>query len=456
MRKRAVLALMLIFALGVTSGCGLIVKDEAVDRQTTIIEVAGKTITKGEVEDQIALNMNYQEYLYSMYGLPYDRTSASAISEAQQGVVDSYVRETVLTQKKAEYGMDVFTEEELAALQEKVDTTYQGYLDEVKAEHFADVAEGEVQEDAVIAKLEEEGYPTKDALLESEKSTEAYNKLKAEIVKDEAVSDEELQAEYELKLEDAKAKYEESPGAYASDVQSGDVYYRPAGYRYVKNLLRSISDEQKTEISTLETQLAQAQESLASLTVTEAGVVEAGDDAAQPTEASVEEEDGAPAKTKEELEAEITQLEKDIEVAQEAAFASIQATVDEIQQKINDGADFDALVEEYGEDSGMKVSPAKEQGYLVSENDTSYVQEFKDAAMALAKVGDVSPAVRTSFGVHFIQYASDVEEGAVPLAEVKESLSAEMLTSKQDALFDATVEKWIEEADATIYMNRLD
>ena len=46
MGKRVTLAWMLVFALFVTSGCGLIVKDPQVDKQTVIIEVAGKTFTK--------------------------------------------------------------------------------------------------------------------------------------------------------------------------------------------------------------------------------------------------------------------------------------------------------------------------------------------------------------------------------------------------------------------------
>jgi hypothetical protein len=38
----------LVAALVLSTGCSLIVKDEAVDAQTTIIEVAGKTYTKAE------------------------------------------------------------------------------------------------------------------------------------------------------------------------------------------------------------------------------------------------------------------------------------------------------------------------------------------------------------------------------------------------------------------------
>ena len=42
MRKRVILAFMLVFALVAASSCSLIIKDEEVDKQTPIIEVAGR------------------------------------------------------------------------------------------------------------------------------------------------------------------------------------------------------------------------------------------------------------------------------------------------------------------------------------------------------------------------------------------------------------------------------
>ena len=63
MRKRVVLALLLVAAMVVTSSCSLIVKDAEVDKQTPIIEVAGKTFTKGEVNTLVQNTLDYQAYL---------------------------------------------------------------------------------------------------------------------------------------------------------------------------------------------------------------------------------------------------------------------------------------------------------------------------------------------------------------------------------------------------------
>ena len=61
MRKRVLLALVLVLTLLVSTGCSLIIKDEEVDKQTPIIEVAGKTITKGEVQDMTQSVLDYNE-----------------------------------------------------------------------------------------------------------------------------------------------------------------------------------------------------------------------------------------------------------------------------------------------------------------------------------------------------------------------------------------------------------
>ena len=86
MRKRVVLALLLVVAMVVTSSCSLIVKDAEVDAQTPIITVVGQTFTKGEVNALVQNSLNYQASLYSMYGMTFDPTSESAISSAQESM----------------------------------------------------------------------------------------------------------------------------------------------------------------------------------------------------------------------------------------------------------------------------------------------------------------------------------------------------------------------------------
>lgn len=458
MLRRVILAMMLVVALIVTSSCGLIIKDMEVDKQTPIIEVAGKVFTKAEVTDEVNYTLDYQEYIYSMYGMSFDKTSKTAIADAREQTVDGLIQQAVVEQKETEMGMTTFTEEELAALQTEVDDSYQTNFDSVKTSYFAETdLEGEELDQAVAARMEELGYSSKEQMLESKKSTKAYEKLKAEVVKDVQVTDEEIQTSYDEKVAAAKTEYESSLPAYGSAVRGGTtVYYNPAGYRYVKNILVKISDEDSQAISDLESELSDKQTQLSAIPAASdanSGLAE-GEEAVELTE-DEKKALQAQEETRATLTAEIADLQTQLDAAKEKAYANIQPTVDEIQGKLKEGGDFDAIMAEYGQDPGMQTSPGMEQGYLVCTGDTAWVAEFTEAAMALEKVGDVSPAVRTSYGIHILQYAGDLAEGDVPLSDVKETISDEILSSKQDEQFNATLEQWVTEANAKVDWNAL-
>lgn len=453
MRKRVILVLMLILALLAASSCSLIIKDEEVDKQTPIIEVAGKTFTKAEVNEQVEAVMNYEEQMYSGYGLTYDRTDATILSAAQDSAIDAMVRQAVLDQKAAEWGLDVISEEEQAEIDETVDSAYTLYFDSVKSVDFADTElEGEELDAAVEAKMAEYGYPTRDELLTYETENMVLEKVYDEAVKDVTVTEEELQEAYNTHVESAMTTYGNSPSSYGTDVQNGStIYYVPAGYRYVKHILIEFTDEDSETISDLESQISEKQ---TELTTAQNSLTDLGEDASADDEATAQNR-ATLTETVDTCTTEIADLESQLADAKEAAYAAIQPTVDEVMEKIAAGEDFDALIEQYGQDPGMETSPAKENGYPVSADSTNWVTEFRDAAMALANVGDVSEPVRSEYGIHIIKYVSDAVEGEVGLDAVRDALETEVLTQKQDEAYTAAVEAWVEEANAKIYKDRL-
>ena len=88
---------------------------------------------------------------------------------------------------------------------------------------------------------------------------------------------------------------------------------------------------------------------------------------------------------------------------------------------------------------------------------TSFDSAFVEAAMALEKVGDVSPKTKgASYGYYIIKYVGDAVEGPIALDEVKESLKENLLTTKQDEAYDAAVTGWISEADFKVNTKVLD
>ena len=87
MKRKICLLLCLTLALGLLTGCKLIVKDEAVDAATTAVEVNGEVITKGEVNEKVQLRQAVQQYI----GLEIDD-----IETARSKVIDKLISPIVL------------------------------------------------------------------------------------------------------------------------------------------------------------------------------------------------------------------------------------------------------------------------------------------------------------------------------------------------------------------------
>jgi hypothetical protein len=71
----------------------------------------------------------------------------------------------------------------------------------------------------------------------------------------------------------------------------------------------------------------------------------------------------------------------------------------EIKQRLSAGGAFEALAQEFSDDTGSKPEGGELGWYGKGEG---FVQEFEDAAFALA-VGAISEPVKTQFGYHIIQ-----------------------------------------------------
>lgn len=409
MHKRVILALVLVFALMMSTSCSLIIKDEAVDMATPVIEVAGKTITKGEVKSLIENIHDYNEQMYSYYGMSYDRTSEASIADAKEQAIQSLIESAVVDAKLVEYGFDSFTEEELAEIEATAKEDYDLYYDTVKNFYFnGSELTGDELEAAIHAEmLNMVGYDSLESAMEQAKSAKSQEKLIAELNKDVTVSEEELTTEYNARVESAKASYDAAAYTYGTAIVNGETpYYAPEGYRNVKHILLQFAAEDQTAISEIETAIAN---------------LAAGEDAAE--------------------------LNNQLAAAKEQAYANLQPKVDEITAKLAEGIDFETLIAEYNEDPGMN---GETEGYPVCSTSVDWVVEFKDAAMALANVGDVSGAVRSEYGIHIIKYQSDIVSGEIGLETVREALTAELQSAKESSNVETVLAQWVEEANAKV------
>lgn len=416
MRKRAILALLLAAVLLAATGCSLIVKDEEVDKQTVVREIAGKAITKGELEEQTEYLLDYYDYMYSLYGMTFDRTNEETVASLREEALQSLLQSAVIEHKIAELGLDQFTAEEEAEMTASVEESYSSTAELIKTYMLSD---SELTGEALDAEIEKQmvslGYGTKAEMLESERLNRAYSKLEAEVVKDVTVTEDELTSEYGSRVESARSTYNASPASYGTDLTSGTTpYYTPAGYRYVKHILLTFSDEDQTILDDLNDKISDKQDEL--------------------TTAAEDEQEA--------LSAELAELEQQLETATENARQALQPTADEIRAKLDAGESFEALIDEYNQDPGMTADSV---GYVVSADSTNWVTEFTEGAMALEKAGDVSEPVYSSYGLHIIQYAADIPEGEIGLENVRDALESELLSDKQDEYFSETVSAWVQE-----------
>ena len=431
MQKKAFLALLLVLSL-ILSGCTLIQKDEAVDAATVIIRLGDQTVTKGEIQQEVDYQLNYTAYYYSMFGYPYDTTSPENIASAQDAVIDNFKTELVSNVKVAELGLDQLTEEEEAKVLSDAETAYQENLDYIISNNYAnsELSEEEIRAKAV-ADLEARNY-TMETAADNARHTLQEQKLRDYIIKDVAVTEDEVKAEYDSKVASAKEDYEANPSSYCTAVNGGTkAYYTPAGIRMVKQILIQYSDEHQTAIREAQSKVTAAQAIL--------------DD----EEASEEDK----AKAQEDL----TAAQAEVEAATEAAYASIDADADAVIAEIENGADWDTLMAEKTQDPGMQEGrDTAVTGYAVCENMSGFDSAFVEAAMALQAVGDVSAKTRgSSNGYYIIKYVGDAAEGAIAYENVQAEVESELLSDKQDSTFDTTMSGWISETDFKIDRNAL-
>ena len=272
MRKKSVLALLLALVM-ILSGCTLVTKDEEKDNARVIIDVNGETVDKqtivSSVRSQISQNEQYNQLFqaYYGYGNMYPTDEATVTSQ----VIESYTTNLVLKQKAAALGMDQMTDEEKAHAEEHAKEYYNSFLQSVisaylpnsglEGDELTAAAEKYVADNAIKTA---DGRFTYDDFLKTALENEAIEKLEADIVKDVTVTEEEIKADFDAKVEEAKATMEADPDAYGKNVMNGAaVYYVPAGYRMVKHILISVSDEDSKAADEAQTALSEAQDALA-------------------------------------------------------------------------------------------------------------------------------------------------------------------------------------------------
>ena len=322
---------------------------------------------------------------YQMLGVP----EADYAESAKQTVLDGLVEGKILEMKAKEAGVYALSDDQRAELENRVKQEYEDTLRYYMEFRFDDSkTEDEVRAETVEY-LNANGYSYESMLEEAEKSA-WQDRLFDYVTRDMEISDEQLREFYQSQVESAELTYTADFAEYEMDAEAGrTLVWNPEGVRKIDTILVSFSDDQSVEYLTLQAAL------------------EGGDSSKLG--------------------------------ALDALYAALEPRAQEALDRLNAGEDFAALAGEYG-----TVSP---NGSFVSERSTLCGDDFRNAAMALESVGDVSGLVRTDGGLCILRYAGDVVPGAVAYEDVRDELRATYAEEIKTSQYNATIVLWIDEAN---------
>lgn len=226
--------------------------------------------------------------------------------------------------------------------------------------------------------------------------------LRDAVTGDITVADDEVRAGYEARAAAQETEFGLDPASYDMALMDGEmIFYNPPGYRRVQAILIAFDAEAQAEYDALAREMESA---------------------------------GDSGRIQELLE------------AMDGLYAAPLRTAEKLIERLKAGEEFAGIQAAYSEDACGE--------YVVGPESEQYGDEFRDAAMALETVGDISGAVYSDRGVYILRYAGDVESGRVEYSAVEQLLRQTIETEARNAAYGAQVEKWLEEAEIVYYTDR--
>lgn len=356
----------------------------AAEEDPVIFTFNGKEILRSQVVQRTAA--------YAQGGMI---SSDTAYREAIEYMIENQL---VAEAKAADLGLDQYTDEELEALKKEADDYYEQQLDAlVKYYEEQNGAELSDEDKAEFREQLKEVWAEVGTTKESAEETHIFNQTRDRLLETMEVenTEEEIQAVFEEQVAKDQEQFADNVRAYEfyTYYQNYDVWYTPEGFRRVQQILLKV-DEELTDAY----------------------------------EKAVDAQEG-------------------VEEAREAVLAAKQDTIDEIYEKLADGAEFKELMDEYSEDP-ERDEDMEENGYLVHPESAVWGAEFAEGAFSdkMQKVGDVSDPVVSEYGIQILYYLSDVPGGPVELTdEIHESIETYLTSQKRMDM----LKEWASEYEVT-------
>lgn len=350
-----------------------------------------------ETSDPVVATVNGEELLYSTYYAiestyiyQYELAGLDVTDDTVYGYVQdlalSYAIEQMLVVQdmKAQgfYELDAETE---AWCVEQGNVAYAQALADVgeMMRETLGLTEGEDVTEYALSYAEALGV-TAETYIEVYRTQYASALYQDWLIRENPVTEADVQAAYEARVTASKELYAQDAAAFETAAASGsEVWYRPAGYRSVLQILL-------------------------------------------PAEGDTE----------------------------EAKLTSVQATVEEINARLEKGETFESLIREYGTDAAFDNEAFFTAGYQVHQDSILWEDAFVAAAFSaeMAAPGSWSKPFASDLGVHILYYLADVPEGAVELSEeLYDALAYVIYTERAQAAQTARLDELAAAAEVVIY-----
>lgn len=414
---------LLALVMALLMCCGLALAETAGSPDDVMVTVNGEAITRAEYEA-------YWETVNNFYANEgYDVTNEANAEAIKEIALMTLVQYAVMDQKIVELGVSL-TDEEKADAEQQAREEWETAVNDGMSYYGATSTSTEDELAAllvqVLAELESMGY-TEQSYIDEAVINAGYVKLENEMVKGITVTDDEVIAYYNELVAADEVAYKNDAASYEymqymnqmylmygyTDYYT-DLYYFPEGYRSVTHILLDVDEALLTAYADLQAAYEEQQSAL---------------------------EEGT------EVTDELVTAEE-VENARLAIIASVQPTIDEINQKLSEGATFAELIPQYTADPGMNTAESIAAGYEVHMDSINWVTEFRDAAFTVDNIGDITAPVVTDYGVHILQYVADIPGGPVELTDdLMETLRVTLLEPAQSSALNETMNQWLEEAE---------
>ncbi len=367
----------------------------------------------------------YETTVAQYSGMGLDVEGYGLADTLKKGLIEAAVQDGVLMDKAAELGLTELDESVIAEMEELTRSTLDGYVDYYISYFYPE------EEPTDEMRAEAEAYWAQNGIdyettLQAMIDDEAMNAIYDYAVKDVAITEEDVQTEYEGMLAEQEAKFADGASFSSARTNGSVIAYVPEGYRAVKQVLIKFDDAQSARYNELQTALSSLNAELAALETAEAG---------------------AEARTAEEINADISACAVEIE----ALYAQVLPTAEKVIAEFNAGASIEDLIAQYNADPGMMNEPTASMGYAVSADSTNWDPAFKEAAMSIESVGGISEPAYGSYGIYIVYYMADITPGAVALEEIRADVEANALKAKTTATYNAAVEAWMAEANVEYF-----